>query len=116
DVVGAENGLGRRRAVEGEQGDPAPTLLGRPAGGGVRQDLPHRPRGHAKEVDAVPPRLVGRGYQLQVSLVDERRRVERVAPAVAPHGRGQAAELIVDETEDTVQGLAVAAAGRAQEM
>jgi hypothetical protein len=64
----------------------------------VDEDAPHQPRAHAQEVGTSLPARALLAHQAQEDLVNERRRLERMAAALSPElGRGLAPEVAVDD-------------------
>ncbi len=83
----------------------------------VDQDAPHGLGGHTEEVRPARERDLGLIHQLDVRLVDQRRRVERlVGRAVAQETARQHAELLVDERRQLVQGPRLTLADAAQQL
>src|SRR5262249_19016506 len=76
----------------------------------VEQDAPHDLRGNGKKMGAVLPVDAPLIDQLQIGFVDEDGRLNG---AVAPLARGAArrddAQLVVDERNETIEGLTVPA-------
>src|SRR5205814_2893423 len=76
---------------------PAP-FLGSLAPGVVNQDLAHRLGGDSEEVGAVLPAWTGLIGQPQISLVDQRSRLERVVGTLSAHMTvSDAPELLIDQ-------------------
>ena len=81
-----------------------PSFLGRPRARVIDQDAPHDVRGGAEEVDAVLPADAALIDQLEVDLVHERRRRERViGPLAAQNGPREAPEVVVDDRRELVE-------------
>ena len=99
----------------GQSGDrPVPAPLRRhPAPRVVDEDLPHGSGGDRQEVGAVHRVHPAAARQLDVGLVDEGRGVEGVVGSLAsqlPAGHG--AQLVVDDRQQPVQRVSLAAANR----
>jgi hypothetical protein len=70
----------------------------------VHHDPAHQRGGHGEEVRAALPVGVRLVDQLQVDLVDERRRLQGVAGTLATHvAPGQPAQLGLDEGDELVE-------------
>ena len=83
----------------------------------VDQDPPHGLRRHAKELRPVEPRHALLSHQADVRLVHERRRLQRVIAALAPQVRsGPFAKLLVDEGDQVLSRLKIAARPLLQQM
>src|SRR5262249_37596000 len=99
-VGGDRERVGERHAVH-----PAPPLLSATGAGTLNKNLPHRPRRDADEVAFVVPGCAGTG-EAQVSLVDKRRRLQRLTRAFATDiGARQPAELVVNERRKLLSRL-----------
>jgi hypothetical protein len=60
--------------------------------------LAHRPGGHSEKVGAVLPPWIGLVSQTQISLVNQRRRLECVIAALSAHlMMGEASEFLIDQ-------------------
>ena len=97
--------------------DGAPTaLLGLVASGVGDEHLTHGPRGQRQEVGPVLPLHALTVDQLEIRLVDEGRRGERMARRLAAQTAvGAAPQVLVDQREKLVQGDAVSAPPGGQE-
>src|SRR5262249_51192924 len=77
--------------------------------GVIDQNLAHQPRGGAEEVGAVLPIDLALVYQPQKSLVNQSRRLERVARTLtAQKPTRQAPQFIVDERRQLIAGALIA--------
>ena len=75
----------------------------------IDQDAPHEMRRHANEMRAILPAHLSGVDQPHERFVDERRRLQRVAAALASHvAAGQPAQLRFDERQQPLQGRLVA--------
>jgi hypothetical protein len=78
--------------------------------GVVDQDSAHHLCGHTEEVRSTPPIDTALIDQPQVSLVDQRGRLQRVSGSLAPKlARRDAAELRIDEWQQLIECTVVAA-------
>ncbi len=103
-------------AVERDLVHAAAALLPRCPARVVDDDLPHRLGGDGEEVAAIRPVGAGAVDQLEIRLVHEHRRVDRLpGPGAGELTPGRGAELGVDEAEDDVDRVAVAVADRGEE-
>ena len=99
------------RFVEGHRRGIAATLLRAPGAGVVHEDATHHAGRHREEVRAVVPGDVFRVDQPEVCLVDERRRLQAVSRAFVGHvAPRDLVELLVDERNQSLQGVGVALA------
>ena len=95
----------------------AAAALGGALGAGVvHEDVAHDAGGEAEEVEPVFPRTVLLPRELEVGLVDERRRVEGLGAAL-PEALAvrERAELAVDERQQPVECVAVSLVGEGEE-
>ena len=95
----------RRRDPVGERrpGPAWPALRGAALARVVYQHLAHRVRGNGEQVRTVLGAWRASG-QLEVRLVNERRRVDRARPVLAGElASGEPAEVIVQERQDAVE-------------
>jgi hypothetical protein len=75
----------------------------------VDEDLAHQLRGDAEKVGAALPARPALVDQTQVSLIDERRGLQRVpGPLAAQVAVRQLMQLTLDERQQTVEGIGVA--------
>src|SRR5262249_54309976 len=74
-----------KRFIERDNLAAAVAFSGQPRPSMINQNAPHRLGGDAEEVGAVLPSYVSLIYQLDVSLVRQRRRLQRVTCAFSPH-------------------------------
>ena len=89
----------------------AAALLGHAPPRTVDEDVAHRDRGDAEEVRAVRAnRRARRARELEIELVNERRRGQRVARPRGELAARGATELVVDERKDLVERFAPARA------
>ena len=66
--------------------------------GVVNQNLAHRSCGHGEKMSPVLPAWIGLVGQSQISLADQRRRLQRVIGTLPAHiAMGEASEFFVDE-------------------
>ena len=92
-------GIGGKRQRVGDRDavHAAPAFLRAPGAGALDQNLPHRSRGDAHEMTLIVPGGAGLS-ETQVRFMDERRRLKRLAGALAAHvGRRNAPKLVVDD-------------------
>ena len=76
--------------------------------GVANQDLAHRAGGHGEEVGTVLPAWIGLVGQAQISLVDQRRRLQRVVGTFCAHiMMGEASEFLIDERGQFCEGSIV---------
>src|SRR5690606_19445397 len=94
---------------EGDGGGVAAAFGGALGPRVVHEDAAHDAGGEAEEVEAVLPRAPLLPRELEVGLVDERRRVEGLGAAL-PEALAvrERPELVVDEREQPVERLGVA--------
>ena len=86
-------------------------LRGRPTASVVDEHLTHRAGGDGEKVRAIAGVQRGAVRQLHVRLVDERRRVHRALPTLTPKlASGDRAQVVVDERDDAIHRVAIAAA------
>src|SRR5262245_5018139 len=92
--------------------------LGGPARFGVAdQDLAHQPRRGAEEMSAVLPIYVALVYQPQKCLVNQSRRLERMAGALATHVAARhTAQFAVDERRQFISRALIASIPRDQKL
>ena len=77
---------------------PPPRFWARLTPGVANQNLAHRSGGDGEEVGAVLPAWIGLVGQAQISLVDQRRRLQRVAGAFSAHmTMSEASEFLIDQ-------------------
>src|SRR5438105_15338229 len=82
----------------------------------IDQDAPHEMRRHANEMRAILPAHLSGVDQPHERFVDERRRLQRVAAALAGHvAPRETTQFGVDERHQPLEGGLVAVAPRAQE-
>ena len=99
---------GDERLVQRDARLRAAALLRAAGARPLDQDLAHRVRGDRAEVRAVLPALRAILHQPQVGLVDERRRLERLARTLAAQiRRRQPAQLLVDDRQQRVDRLPI---------
>ena len=83
-------------------------LLRRPTTSAIDEDVAHRDRRDAEEVRAIAPVGALRSRELEIELVHERGRGQRVARThreLAPRG---ASELVIDERKNLIERFASA--------
>ena len=72
--------------------------------------MPHDPRGGSQEVSAVLPASSVHIDQLEIGLMDQRRRVQGVIGPLADKPMvSESAKMLVQEWNELVEGFAVAA-------
>ena len=96
--------------VQGDADDPPTPFVGLAAAGVVHQDLAHGASGDGEEVGPVCGAYARAAGQLEIGLVDEARGLKGVAPPLpAELPVREAAEIVVDQWDQPVQGVLVAA-------
>ena len=91
------------RLREGDLAGVAAALLGVPPARGLDEDLPHRPRSDALEMERRGERQAGRRRELHPGLVDQPRRIQRCPRVRAAHRRRQPPKFLVGKAEQAVQ-------------
>ena len=89
--------------VKGGHGKAGAALVSRPLTRVIHQDAAHQRSGHREKVGAIPPLQAVNPGQPQIQLVDQRRRLQRVAVALAAHVVvGEPAQLFVDDRHESI--------------
>src|SRR5882672_6058915 len=77
---------------------------------GIHQDLPHHAGSHGKKVRPVLPLKTCLAGKLQISLIDQGRRLQRMSrPLTSEQIRSHAPEVFINEWGKCVQGIVIAA-------
>src|SRR6185437_14158132 len=93
--------------VERDVGVGTAALFGGAAAGAVDEDVAHRDRRDGEKVRAVAPVGVSSTRELEIDFVYERGRRDRIARADGELAARRAAELLIDDGQDLIEGFAL---------
>jgi len=109
-------GDGQALFVQRQRPRLAATLLRRLPACVIHADLTHGAAGDGKEVPSIVPLGMRGAEKLEVGLMDERRRLERVAGTdMSELTMGQRAQFGVDDWKQSIESVAVPVADRGQQ-